>query len=193
MMDEPGGPMDSPDDGDDDSDEVEQRDEREPTRLFERAVPDVIRRVVERAVESGVERLTEGPETLRHKLGDLKLPKDALHFVYGQIDDTKKGLYRVVAKEIRDVLAHTNFADEISQLLTRLSFEITTQVRFVPNTEAQKSGEAEPDGEGEEPAGGTAGAPADPSERLPVGMPRPRVTSRVAMKARERLGRPSKP
>ena len=38
-----------------------------------------------------------------------------------------------VAKEIRDVLEHTQFADEMTKVLTKLSFEIKTEVRFVPN------------------------------------------------------------
>ena len=36
-------------------------------------------------------------------------------------------------KEIRDVLEHTQFADEISKALTKLSFEIRTEIRFIPN------------------------------------------------------------
>jgi len=194
MIDETSGPLGGQEESDGDEDEVQERDDHERSRLFERSVPDAIRRVVERAVESGVERLSEGPENLRHRLGDLKLPKDALHYIYGQIDDTKKGLYRVVAKEIRDVLEHTNFAEEISQVLTKLSFEITTQIRFVPNSEARKSA----DGAGERPAEGAesteGAAPADPSSpaRRSSSMPRPHVVSRVAMKARERLGRPPK-
>jgi hypothetical protein len=190
MIDEPGGPLDdSEEEGD-----VEDRESREPTRLFDRAVPDAIRRVVERAVESGVERLAEGPENLRHRLGELKLSKDALHFLYGQMDDTKKGLYRVVAKEIRDVLQHTSFADEIARLLTKLSFEITTQVRFVPNSEAQKASGSDADAASEDrpPAEGSEPADAGKGERSSLGLPRPQVVSRVAMKTRERPGRPAK-
>jgi hypothetical protein len=192
MIDETSGPLGGGE-GDEDEDAPE-RDDHERSRLLERAVPDVIRRVVERAVESGVERLSEGPENLRQRLGDLKLPKDALHFIYGQIDDTKKGLYRVVAKEIRDVLEHTNFADEISQVLTKLSFEITTQIRFVPNPEAHKASGApgEQSATGSEPAEGADPADPGPSATRSSSLPRPHVVSRVAMKARERLGRPTK-
>ena len=58
-----------------------------------------------------------------------------------QIDDTKNGLYRVVAKEIRDVLEQTQFADEITKVLTKLSFEIKTEIRFIPNDAATKRAE----------------------------------------------------
>lgn len=118
--------------------------EHERRRLFERAVPEIVKRVVERAVESGVEKLTElseRPETLRNFVSDLRLPKEVLGDVYAQIDDTKNGLYRVVAKEIRDVLEQTQIADEILKVLTKLSFEIKTEIRFVPNDRAEGEGE----------------------------------------------------
>jgi hypothetical protein len=156
-------------------------------RLFERTVPDVLRKIVERAVGTGVETLAEGPDHLRKHLGDLKLPKEAASYVYEQIDDTKKGLYRVVAKEIRDVLEHMSLADELASVLTKLSFEINTQIRFVPN-QAAKEGEAPrpkdgaDEGEATPPAAGTSsGAEGEPKRKSHF--PRPQVVSKVVMKA----------
>jgi hypothetical protein len=182
-----------PDDDDEGSTEPERK------RLFERAVPDAIKRLVERAVETGVEKLVEGPENLRQLVGEMKLPKEVAGYVFQQIDDTKKGLYRVVAKEIRDVLEHTNFADEIARVLTKLSFEISTQVRFVPNpvtqagnyeaAEGEAAGDASPNGEGGADAGHHAEAGgARPAPRR-HGLPRPEVVSKVVMRARDRLDR----
>ncbi len=48
----------------DEGDKVE--GEGEKKRLFERAIPEIFKRVVERAVESGIDKLSEGPENLRH-------------------------------------------------------------------------------------------------------------------------------
>ncbi|MCC6557156.1 MAG: hypothetical protein IT372_29740 [Polyangiaceae bacterium] len=142
--------------------------EVEKKRLFERAIPDLVKRAVERAVESGIDRLSEGPGNLREFVGDLKLPKELLHYFYTQIDETKNGLYRVVAKEIRDVLEQTNVADEITKALTKLSFEIKTEIRFVPNEAARK--------EKEEPAE----ADAKPT------LPKPEVTAQVTVKDRSK-------
>jgi hypothetical protein len=160
-------------------------EEPERAKLFERAVPEVIRSLLERALERGVEKISEGPENLRNFLGEMKLPKDVLHFLYGQIDDTKKGLYRVVAKEIRDVLEHTKFADEIADVLTKLSFEINTQIRFVPNSES-RAHKSEPPTAPERPEG-EAGGPAEgedaPSSHHGLGaLPRPRVFSRFRVR-----------
>lgn len=147
----------------------------ERKRLFERAVPEIVKKVIERAVESGVEKLTElseKPESLRSFVSELRLPKEVIADVYAQIDDTKTGLYRVVAKEIRDVLEHTQVADEIVKVLTKLSFEIKTEIRFVPNDRAVDSKE---DTEGAEGAG-----------------IKPKVSTEVTVKERGAEKRPTK-
>lgn len=142
-------------------------------RLFERVLPEILKRILERAVESGATRLAEGPENLRHFVQEMKLPKEVLHYLYTQIDETKTGLYRVVAKEIRDVLEHTQFADEMTKVLTKLSFEIKTEIRFIPN-DAAKSTEKDGDEEGE----GSAGR-----------FPKPDVSSHVSVKDRTKDAR----
>ena len=101
----------------------------------------VIKESVKRAVEKGVEQITEGPENLRHYLNELKMPKEVASFVFAQADDTKTGLYRVVAKEMRDFLEHTNLAEEITRALTTLSFEIKTEIRFIPNDSKTEGGD----------------------------------------------------
>ncbi len=98
-------------------------------RLSDRPVAELIRRIV----EAGVEKLSEGPENVRRVVGDLKLPREALAGILSQLDETKSGLYRVVAREVRDILEHTSLADELAKALTAVSFEIRTTVRFVPN------------------------------------------------------------
>jgi len=157
-----------------------EKPETERRRTFDRAIPDLLKRAVERAVETGVGKLSEGPDTLRHFVGDMKLPKEVLNYLYQQIDDTKTGLYRVVAKEIRDVLEHTQFADELTKVLTKLSFEIKTEIRFVPNDArpAEKPPAEEPD-DADEPEEGEA-APAEGQK----GLPKPSVSAQVTVKDR---------
>jgi hypothetical protein len=150
---------------DDPSDRPEGEREQDKRRLFERVMPEILKRVVERAVESGASRLAEGPENLRNFVQDMKLPKEALHYLYQQIDDTKNGLYRVVAKEIRDVLEQTQFADEITKVLTKLSFEIKTEIRFIPNDAAREE-------------------TGDPGARQKL--PKPEVKAQVSVKDRDK-------
>lgn len=133
--------------------------ERERRRL-ERLLPEIVKRLV----EVGYEKLSEGPENVREFVREMKLPKEALALMLAQMDETKNGLYRVVAKEIRDFLEHTNFAEEMAKVLTTLSFEIKTEVRFIPN-DAKPGSAPRPDvrskvrvrkerGEGEDAVGG---------------------------------------
>lgn len=165
----------------DDNDRDTSREPSEPPadperkRLFERAIPELVKRLVERAVESGIEKLSEQPEHLKNLVGELKLPKEVIADIYGHIDDTKSGLYRVVAKEIRDVLEHTQFADEIAKVLTKLSFEIKTEIRFVPNDRANE-GKDDDD-------------PSKKGEGRPDALPKPKVVSEVTIKDRSKEGR----
>lgn len=110
------------------NDEREREGERDESRV-ERALRELVRKVV----EAGYERLSEGPENVRHLMSELKLPKETLGALFGTLDDTKNGLYRVVAREVRDFLEHSNLAEDIVRGLTALSFEIKTEVRFIPN------------------------------------------------------------
>lgn len=176
----------SDDDQDGHDDLFEELDEGERKRLFERTVPLVFRRVVERAIESGVRNLSEAPENLRDIVNEIKVPKEAAHYFYEQVDDTKKGVYRVVAKEIRDVLEHINFADEIADVLTKLQFEVNTTIRFTPShPDAIKSGEG---GAGDDDADGDDDPTPDGAKRSSR-IPRPKVVSKVVMKARDALDR----
>jgi hypothetical protein len=93
----------------------------------------VIPELLKRAVEKGVERASSTPGDIKDFLGDLKLPKEIAHYLFSQVDETKNGLFRVVAKEIRDFLEHTNVAAEMQKMLTTVQFEINTTIRFTPN------------------------------------------------------------
>jgi hypothetical protein len=108
------------------------KDHDEPER-DESRVERALREVVRKVIEAGYERLSEGPENVRHLMSELKLPKETLGALFGTLDDTKNGLYRVVAREVRDFLEHSNLAEDIVRGLTALSFEIKTEVRFIPN------------------------------------------------------------
>lgn len=98
-------------------------------RRLDGVIPDILKR----AVELGVEKATEAPDTIKSLVTDLKLPKEVASLLLTQMEETKNGLFRVVAKEMRDFLEHTNIASEMQKMLTSLQFEITTTIRFSPN------------------------------------------------------------
>jgi hypothetical protein len=92
----------------------------------------ILREAVKRVVETGVEKIAEGPENLRNFVSDLKIPKEIASYLLLQVDETKNGLYRVVAKEIRGFLSQNNIAEEFARALGLVTVEIKTEIRFVP-------------------------------------------------------------
>src|SRR5579864_4897355 len=106
-----------------------------------RRLEGVIPELLKRAIEIGVDRAQDAPESLKHFVGDLKLPKEIASYLLSQIDETKNGLFRVVAKEIRDFLEHTNISSEMQKILTTVKFEVNTTIRFKPNDEGTTEGD----------------------------------------------------
>jgi hypothetical protein len=157
----------------------------------------VIPEIVKRAVELGVEKARESPENFRQFVHDLKVPKEVAHVIFQQIDDTKNGLFRVVAKEMRDFLEHTNFAGELQKLLTTVQFEVNTTIRFTPNNgrEPRKDGKVEdkPNPESEDTRAGAPDADqGDPENAAPSSgrpLPKPELKTSVRVRHDERTQR----
>lgn len=95
---------------------------------LERLIPELLKKVI----ETGSKNLS--PEAVRQVLGELKLPKEALHYTFSQLDETKNGVYRLMAKELRELFERTNIAEELARALSLLSLEIKMQVRFKPTS-----------------------------------------------------------
>jgi hypothetical protein len=141
------------------------KDQGDPKRPSARhRLEGVIPELLKRAVELGVEKASEAPDNLKEFVGGMKVPKEIAHLLLTQVEETKNGLFRVVAKEVRDFLEHTNMAGEMQKLLTTLQFEINTTIRFKPN----EGDKADSDGEGDAPR-----------------VPKPEVSTEVSVK-RER-------
>ena len=130
-----------------------------------RRLDTVITELFKRAVELGVEKAVEAPENLKELIGGLKVPREVANLLLSQVEETKNGLFRVVAKEVRDFLEHANLGTEMQKVLTTVQFEINTTIRFKPN----------------DPTAGTSSAGADPVKLL-----KPEVKADVQMKRDER-------
>ena len=97
---------------------------------IEALLPPILRRTVETA------QATE--DVIRGMVGEIKLPKEAVGYIIEVADTTKKEVVRVAAREFREFLESANLTDEVAKLLTTLSFEIRTEIRFIPNDQALK-------------------------------------------------------
>jgi hypothetical protein len=108
---------------------MSEKDSGDRRRRLDSVIPELIKR----AVEIGVEKAVEAPDNLKEFVGGMKMPRDAAHYLLAQVEETKNGLFRVVAKEVREFLEHTNIAGEMQKMLTTVQFEISTTIRFKPN------------------------------------------------------------
>lgn len=138
--DEPGDVPEPPKDAparerDRDRDKVGDKDLTETLRAkLEQLVPDLVRRTF----TAGLGAVFSTEEGIRKITKDLQLPSMAGNvagYIADTADNTKDKVLEVVAREVRDFLAHINLSDEITRMLTTLSFEIKTEIRFIPNSE----------------------------------------------------------
>ena len=130
----------------DDDKDRERESQWPPEEREARRLKGVIPELLKRAVEIGVEKATDAPEALRHLVADMRLPKEVAAYLLSQDEETKNGALRVVAKETREFLEHTNLAHELQKMLTTLQFEINTTIRFRPASHEPSEEEGE-DGE----------------------------------------------
>ncbi len=106
----------------DDREDREEREESEQRGIFGR--------IVKRGIESSMGAISRSEDTLRGLVEGMKVPKEVAQSMLDQVDETKRGLYTVVAKEIREFLQSTNFAGDVKKILTGLAFEVKMEVRF---------------------------------------------------------------
>jgi hypothetical protein len=60
---------------------------------------------------------------------------DVAGYIAASTNDAKDKVWEVIARETREFLSNLNLTEEIAKILTTLSFEIKTEVRFIPNSE----------------------------------------------------------
>jgi hypothetical protein len=103
-----------------------------PTRgLADGVLPELLKRLI----DAGAKNLSAEP--MRQLLAEMKMPKDALLHLLSQhlliqLEETKENVYRLISRELKDLLERTNVAEEIASALTRLSLDVTMRVRFSP-------------------------------------------------------------
>jgi hypothetical protein len=115
------------------------RDPESVTRLLkslEGLLPGVLKRAESGSSESADE--SSGSEGFRARLSERKLPREAVNFILGQVDTTKREFLRIASNEVRVFLESVDLGGEIAKILTTLSFEVRMEVRFIPNDQALK-------------------------------------------------------
>lgn len=107
-----------------------EKENDEEGSIFDRVRADVLKSKLESLLRDG---------KIRNFMGELRLPREIITHIISQVDETKHAALGVVSREMRLFLERTNLADELAKLLTQVSFEVKTQVRFVPSDKALKA------------------------------------------------------
>lgn len=58
--------------------------------------------------------------------------KEIVAYIMDQIEDTKKAVVKIVARETREFLENTDIVSVLSKVLTTVSLEIKTEIKFKP-------------------------------------------------------------
>ena len=94
--------------------------------------------MVRRAISAGSTAILSPEETIRRLVSDFNLPREVATYLLVQASSSKDEVLRVVGQEVRHFLESVNLSGELQKLLTSLSFEIKTEIRFIPNDAAVK-------------------------------------------------------
>jgi hypothetical protein len=113
------------------SDEKE-KVERSVRQRLEGLVPDLVKRTL----AAGIGAVFTTEEGIRKLTQEFSLPKDVAAYLISGAQSTKDELFKVVAREVSKFLEGLNVTNEIAKILTTLSLEIKTEIRFIPNDEA---------------------------------------------------------
>lgn len=113
-------------------------------RSVRHRVEAMIPEIVKKTFAAGLGALFTTEEGIRRLAKDLSLPKDVAGYLAHTAGDAKDELLRLVAREVREFLETVNLSQEVTKMLTMLSFEIKTEIRFIPNDE-QYGGGVKPD------------------------------------------------
>jgi hypothetical protein len=116
----------------------------EESKSVRHRVESMIPEIVKKTFAAGMGALFTTEEGIRRLAKDLSLPKDVAGYLAHTAGDAKDELLRLIAREVREFLESVNLSEEVSKMLTMLSFEIKTEIRFIPNDE-QYGGGLKPD------------------------------------------------
>jgi hypothetical protein len=97
---------------------------------LEHLVPELVKKTF----AAGMGAVFSTEEGIRKIAREVSLP-DVVGYVANSADGAKDKVFEIVARETRDFLSNLNLTDEIAKILTTLSFEIKTEIRFIPNSE----------------------------------------------------------
>jgi hypothetical protein len=131
MADEMGEKPDEPEGFED-----EDLEDEEPAGDRERGFASkMIGDLARRALMTGIGAVFMSEDALRGSLSEMKLPKEAMHYVVGQADRTKREIVAAIARETREFLSKLEVDKVLARALVGTTIEIQTRIRVLPKGE----------------------------------------------------------
>ncbi|MBF0493060.1 MAG: hypothetical protein HQM15_09810 [Deltaproteobacteria bacterium] len=90
----------------------------------------VFSEVAKKFLMTGLGALSLTEESIRGKLGDLKLPKEAVNFLLDQAKKQKDDLILAVANEVSSFFSRIKVHEEIQKTLTNLNIHVDATISF---------------------------------------------------------------
>ena len=97
---------------------------------LEHLVPELVKKTF----AAGMGAVFSTEEGIRKIAREVSLP-DVVGYAASSTGAAKDKVFEIVARETREFLANLNLTEEIAKILTTLSFEVKTEIRFIPNSE----------------------------------------------------------
>jgi hypothetical protein len=110
------------------------------TETIRQRLEHLVPELVKKTFTAGMGAVFSTEEGIRRIAREVSLP-DVAGYVASTGVGAKDKVFEVIARETRDFLANLNLTEEIAKILTTLSFEIKTEIRFIPNSERMTGAE----------------------------------------------------
>ncbi len=105
----------------------------------------LVAEVLRKAIHVGNEVVDSTEEQVRKLLNDVPIPKEVGDRVTHKLDEFKGEMFRIVKQEVHEFLEKIDLGTEMQKLLTSVSFEIVTEIRFIPNEKGVGQGPLKPE------------------------------------------------
>jgi hypothetical protein len=112
------------------------------TETIRQRLEHLVPELVKKTITAGMGAVFSTEEGIRKIAREVTIPGVA-GYITSSADGAKDKVFEIIARETREFLSNMNFTEEVAKLLTTLSFEIKTEIRFIPNSERMVG--AEPD------------------------------------------------
>ena len=103
------------------------------TETIRQRLEHLVPELVKKTFAAGMGAVFQTEEGIR-RLARENLP-DVVGYAANATSDAKDKVWEIIALQTREFLSNLNLTEEIAKILTTLSFEIKTEVRFIPNSE----------------------------------------------------------